>query len=326
MQAQRHQAEQRLQDRVFANKLCFPSQSLVRKQGDCGPDSISLHLFKQYQGLNRERWLEQRETNSRLLREGVCDYMRDHPDQKVPLHDLPLCQLLPEVQQDWLAYCDKFRATQVKVETPFLAAAALHHKFRIIVISSTVGQPYDTPICFEPEASTLIPPLFLANLENIHFEPLMHARPDENKAAMEDIPEQDNTTHNKRQRTKHQQRPRQYDRPDDTDTPSAEPTPTAHKHPLQPRQGTKRRTGQPHAAVTGLTVGVTATEREALTFYQPWFNLVNQRRATNLLLLEKAIDQDTDVQEDPAKGSQSTGRCGQTRWWAASTPRTTPSS
>ncbi len=302
MQAQRHQAEQRLQDRVSANGLCFPSQSLVRKQGDCGPDSISLHLFKQYQGLDRERWLEQRETNSRLLREVVCDYMRDHPDQMLPHHDLPLCQLLPEAQQDWPAYCDKFRATRVKVETPFLAAAALHHRLRIVVISSTAGQLYDTPICFEPDAPSPIPPLFLANLENIHFEPLMRARPDENKAAMEDIPEQDSsTTHNKRQRTRRQQRSGQYDRPDDTDTPSAEPTPTAHNHPLQPRQGTKRRTGQQHAAAMGLTVGVTATEREALTFYQPWFNLIHQRPSrapaqgeppTNLLL-EKAIDHRT---------------------------------
>ena len=64
----------------------------------------------------------------------------------------------------------------MKVENPFIAAAALRFRFPILVVSS--NEFIDKPIIFTTvvREENVYPPIYLANLDDVHFEPyLLHA-------------------------------------------------------------------------------------------------------------------------------------------------------
>lgn len=296
------EAERRLRLRVVDYGYCFPANSMVRRQGDCGPDSIAHHVFRHFQGqgaVSRE-WQSRREELSLALRGRICDYMVANPDLKPPKSDLTLSQMLP--QPDWRAYCDSFRLSGAKIENPFLAAAAMSYGLPIIVVSSVAS--LDAPIIFRTNAEFPLPQLWIANIEDKHFEPLLRLEGADMDAdvCMGDPAHPSGTNRSKRRRAPNSQALHDSSAPAAPDLADAEPIPVSPPAPLQLRKGRKRGVGRPPPPGPSLdphlSVGVTATETEALTFYQPWFDVINRRSTTPLEhspdpLLLRAIDHKT---------------------------------
>lgn len=276
-EVKRKQSQDRLHRRVHMHGLGFPSnREIVREQGDCFPDSVAHHIAVcNKRDVVGENWHKVRDQCSLDVRKLVCDYMIKNPSIKPPNSELALNEILP--QPNWEAYCNRFRKSGVKVENPFIAATALRYGMPIVIISSVECLP--DPIHFNPIEQQLSH-LYLANLEDIHFEPL-RPRPIDvfdttcRQIDRLDMDEKDdhntNTqTHNKRRRaTGGDEQPSRV-----VDELVREPRtlPAANKGF---RRGTKRG-NQPSDVGAGLNVNL-APEREALLFYQPWFDVIERR-------------------------------------------------
>ena len=276
MHDQTQETQKRLQERVRKLGFSFPAQSMVRQQGDCFPDSVAHHIFNFMFGpiKDHREWMTVRPYRSFDIREVVCDFMINNPNVKPLNSEVTLAEILH--QPDWKAYCNAFREPGVKVENPFIAATALLFGFPIHIISSLAH--FDTPIVFDAVArETDFPPLYLANHQDVHFEPLIGCNAI-NLLDMDDVPSEDAHT----QANSKRRRARGGEQSSRVDELARDPRPlhASSNEPLRTRRGTKR-VNLP--ADPGLSVsfagGVTATEREALSFYQPWFDVISRRPA-----------------------------------------------